>query len=220
MFFIVPLSVQLAGAEKVPEKITEDPSVIVTLPPAAKVPPIIKFPVASAPVVMVSDPKSDPDRPLIEITVEPVRLKPLLDPAIVPPSFAIQICVIGVQALVAHEARGARIASAPTTRTCAKTGPRTTRTLQVINRVLLVAYFEGGRKVCNPPNRVFQAGVVCVWLDLDRDPDARALNTENTGVHRVDLSLTTAGKMNGHARLAPHTPAACLSESPIRLVFS
>jgi hypothetical protein len=156
MFTIFPLSVQLAGAEKVPEKITEDPSVIVTLPPAAKVPPIIKFPDASAPVVMVSDPKLEPDVPLIEITVEPVRLKPLLEPEIVPPSFAIQICVIGEQALVAHEARGASNASAPTTRTCFETGPRTTCTLQVINKVLLVAYFEGGCKVCNPPNRVFR----------------------------------------------------------------
>src|SRR5579859_1077491 len=64
--------------------------VIVNVPPAAKVPPICRFPLVKAPVLNVTVPRfplTSPKfpNPFTTINVEPVRLSPELSPDSVPP---------------------------------------------------------------------------------------------------------------------------------------
>ena len=94
--------VQVTGLElaKVPVKITPfgRPSLplpmIVKLPPGIKVAPPVRVPLLSAPVLKVRFPRSFPvisplpPSPLTNISVEPAKLKPLLEPDKVPPLLA------------------------------------------------------------------------------------------------------------------------------------
>ena len=90
-------SVQVTGPLNEPLKITPvgippvPLPVIVKLPPAANVAPVVRFPDVSAPVVKAKPPKSAPETipsppmPSTTVSAEPVRVRPAEDPVRVPP---------------------------------------------------------------------------------------------------------------------------------------
>src|SRR5712692_701162 len=92
--FAKVISVQVTGLLNEPLKITPFVPLILKLPPAAKVAPLASEPLVSAPVVKYTPPRLDPVmsplpfNPLMAISVESVKDKPLLLPDSVPPEFA------------------------------------------------------------------------------------------------------------------------------------
>ena len=114
------VSAQVTGAENVPEKRTPLGIPLVPLPfmlnipPAAKVPPISKEPLARAPVLNDTVPKlpviiPPPLKPMTEINVELERVSPAFVPASVPPALLKSTLLVAVARLVSakHERRTA-----------------------------------------------------------------------------------------------------------------
>src|SRR5580765_2965070 len=106
------------GAENVPEKRTPlgiplvPLPLMVNVPPAARVPPIVKEPLARAPVVNDTVPRlpemrPPPFRPLTAINMDPERVSPALVPDSVPPPLLKSIVLAAVARLVSakHERR-------------------------------------------------------------------------------------------------------------------
>src|SRR5580693_1656402 len=111
------------GAENVPVKRTPlgvplvPLPLMVSIPPAANVPPIVKEPLASVPVLSEKVPRSPvtvpkPLRPLTAINVDPERVSPAVVPESVPPPLLKSTVLLADARFVSakHERRSAKVA--------------------------------------------------------------------------------------------------------------